>query len=127
MADDKQTFRLKEGAQHSHGGRALVPGDVVELNAQQQIAFRDKFESTTDPVTPVPVDPDAPPGATTHVRQDVGANTQDPTAKTPVTAPDSVQVPGPNTAPAQVTAGTPTGQPAPPAPPTPPSASTVTK
>lgn len=40
-----KAFRLKAEKRHTHDGRAIKPGDVVELTASQAHAFRDKFDA----------------------------------------------------------------------------------
>lgn len=37
-------YRLKPGLQHQKGGRAIRPGQVVELSPNEAKAFGDKFE-----------------------------------------------------------------------------------
>lgn len=53
-------YRLKAGAEHTHNGRRLNPGDVVGLTPRQAVAFRDKFDAVeivaAQPEPPAPTE-----------------------------------------------------------------------
>lgn len=76
MAEVLKKMRLRDGKRHTHDGVALKPGDVVDLNPAQVLAFADKFQPAskawspaveeTEEQTPQPtvqpgIGPDGPP------------------------------------------------------------------
>lgn len=52
-----KSFKLRQGARHTHSGIAVRPGDVVELTESQAKAFRDKFDAVDDSEFKVPDQP----------------------------------------------------------------------
>ena len=71
MAEDTKPYRLRDGKQHFQDGRAVQPGEVVELTAAQVRAFGDKFLPVDAP--PEPKGEGRIPQANDGVPQDIGA------------------------------------------------------
>lgn len=41
---ETKKYRLRANHTHTHNGKAVAPGEIVELTDKQAMSFRDKFE-----------------------------------------------------------------------------------
>lgn len=90
---ERKPYRLRAGKKHTHNGRAVQPGEVVELTKQQAMAFRDKFEGAPGFEAPQPVPESGPTVFAPAKGVDGSKGVTPPTSTAPVGGPPAAQDP----------------------------------